>query len=63
MVEVEFQNYVMHKVEELIEMKGGFPDVSSVVNYAIMYAFGGGEIQFLNEYRAEHMNAELMEFL
>jgi hypothetical protein len=62
-VDVEFQNYVFWKVEELLTMKGGFPDVDSVVNYAIMYAFGGGEIRFLNEYRAEHMNDELAEFL
>jgi hypothetical protein len=62
-VDVEFQNYVFWKIEELLTMKNGFPDVDSVVNYAIMYAFGKGEVSFLNEYRAEHMNAELMEFL
>ena len=63
MVEIEFQNYVMWKIEELLTMKDGFPDVDSVVNYAIMYAFGKGEVSFLNEYRAEHMNDELVKFL
>lgn len=53
----------MHKIEELLTMKGGFPDVDSVVNYAIMYAFGKGEVSFLNEYRAERMNDELTQFL
>jgi hypothetical protein len=62
-LEVEFQNYVMHKIEELLTMKGGFPDVDSVVNYAIMYSFGKGEVQFLNEYLAEKMNDELIQNL
>ena len=62
-LEFEFQNYVMHKIEELLTMKGGFPDVDSVVNYAIMYSFGKGELSFLNEYLAERMNDELVQNL
>ena len=62
-LEVEFQNYVMHKIEELLNMEGGFPDVDSVVNYAIMYSFGKGELSFLNEYLAERMNDELVQNL
>jgi hypothetical protein len=62
-VDVEFQNYVFWKVEELLKMKGVFPDVDSVVNYAIMYSFGKGEVSFLNEYLAERMNDELIQNL
>lgn len=62
-VDVEFQNYVFWKIEELLTMKNGFPDVDSVVNYAIMYSFGKGEVSFLNEYLAERMNDELIQNL
>jgi len=62
-VDVEFQNYVFWKIEELLTMENGFPDIDSVVNYAVMYSFGKGEVSFLNEYLAERMNDELVQFL
>jgi hypothetical protein len=62
LVEVEFQNYVMHKVDELIN-NGDFPDVASLVNCAVMYSLGRGELRFINEYLAERMNDELIQNL
>jgi hypothetical protein len=52
----------MNKVKELIA-NGDFPNASYVVHYAVMYAIGGGELCFLNECRAERMNAKLIQYL